>query len=110
VFRRLGRPAFVQAMLGTDEHSGFVAFIPRNVRSATTYTVAVPPGNAAAKIGISSPRLGIVASKIVGAVDLPFELTEDGLIVDMRKLRPVVEQKAFAESVLLKREHMVAAE
>lgn len=105
VFEKMGSPGFLRVLLGDGEHSGYVALIPRQVPGKNTYSL-VPSGRCW-KFAISARKIGVTAGKRPGR-SMPFEITDDGLVVDLRSVRTVVRQ--HHETVLIKRENMVAAE
>lgn len=85
IFTKLGTPNFLRVMIGTGEHKGFVAIIPRNMPSTGTYTPNVGfKGRGLAKFSISAKRLTVPSE--LPATELPYEITEDGLVVDIRPL------------------------
>ncbi len=98
IFKKLGAPNFLRVMIGSGEHQGFVAIIPRNMPSSGTYKPNVGfNGRGLAKFSISAKRLTVPAE--VPATDLPYETTDDGLIVDLRQLgksKPAFATKAAA--------------
>lgn len=83
--KKLGSPMFISVLIGSGEHAGFVAFIPRNTQSSSAYKVSRATGKAV-RFGISPKRLGVNLTP-TGPRSLPFEITSDGLIVDTRQLR-----------------------
>lgn len=86
IFTKIGAPNFLRVMIGTGEHKGFVAIVPRNMPSTGTYKPNVGfNGRGLAKISISAKRLTVPTD--TPATELPYEITEDGVIVDLRPLR-----------------------
>ena len=86
IAKKIGDPIFINILLGSGEHSGYVAFIPRNVRGPASYKVCRQASRPTARFSIHPKKLGVVARKIAPTI-LPHEITEDGLIVDIRPLR-----------------------
>lgn len=89
LYKKIGSPAFVKVMLGSGEHSGFVALIPRNMPAGAYKVTKTSAGSAQMKLSITASRLGLLRDKRP-TMHLPHEITEDGLIVDLRPIRPVV--------------------
>jgi hypothetical protein len=85
IYKKLGSPTYFKLMLGTGAHSGFVALIPRNMPSASSYKIN---GNnkSSFEIAVSPKKIGITSDRR-GLTPVPFEITEDGLILDIRPLR-----------------------
>jgi hypothetical protein len=81
VLKRLGNPSFLSRLVGSGEHAGMVCFLPKQM-----------PGKATAKLtGIASGKSKQISfpCRLIGLEKLsrssrpvPFEITEDGLIVD----------------------------
>lgn len=86
---KIGNPMFINCLIGSGEHSGFVALIPRNVRGAASYKLNRQASRTTARFSIHPKKIGVVARQIA-PLKLPFEITEDGLIVDIRPLRQPV--------------------
>lgn len=106
IYTRLGAPTFFKIMRGSGEHDGFIALVPRNVKSDATYKVHVGfNGRGLAKISVSANRIGVRKD---AAGSLPFEITEDGLIVDVRSMRASPAFKIAAEQQDINR-HMATA-
>lgn len=86
IFKKVGEPMFFNVLIGTGEHSGFIALIPRNTKGASSYKPIRPSSKSLAKFSISAKKLGLV-SKAIGIIPLPFEITSDGIIADIRPAR-----------------------
>ncbi|PBB75176.1 hypothetical protein CK227_10310 [Mesorhizobium sp. WSM4308] len=87
VYKKVGEPMFFNIMLGSGEHSGFIALIPRNSKGASSYKAfSTSPTGKACVISISAKKLGLV-SKAIATTKLPFEITSDGIIADIRPAR-----------------------
>lgn len=106
IFQKIGAPRFLSVLLGSDEHSGYLAFVPKSMPSGSTYKVFLPEkGRGSARIGISSKKVGIRLDNLTGTHALPFEITDDGLVIDLRHVRSAAAPRSAAYSQL-----MVAAE
>lgn len=85
IYKRLGSPAFFKVMIGTREHSGFIAVIPRNMPGTGTYKVH-NNNKSSFEVAISPKKIGILSdNRPLTAV--PFEITEDGVVIDIKPLR-----------------------
>lgn len=107
VVQRLGNPPYVKVMLGSGEHSGFIALIPRNMPGETSYKMLKNGGQSGhtKRLAIYAKKIGLVIEK-TPVTTVPFEITEDGLIVD---LRPLQKHRASRPSLALN-SALVAAE
>lgn len=87
--KAIGSPTYLNVLVGAGEHSGYLALVPSATQTHSSYAVAKNnPKSRAVKIGISPKKIGVVTTLLEkGGADLPFEITEDGLIVDLRGLR-----------------------
>lgn len=86
IYRKLGAPMFLNVLIGSGEHSGFIAMIPRNTRGSASYKMTTGKGCVTPRFSIHPKKIGVVP-RMVEATKIPFEITEDGLIVDIRVLR-----------------------
>jgi hypothetical protein len=80
LFKQLGEPKFVKMLRGDGEHEGMVAMMPIRAKVANAYTM----NKANRSISISPKRFGVEyrgKAKVV-----PHEVTEDGLVIDLRGL------------------------
>lgn len=98
VYARLGSPAYFYVMVGTGEHSGYIALRPRGGKTSSSLKVVTSgsnningSNNIAVKLTVSVNKVGVDADKIGKPVTLPFEVTQDGLVVDLRGIRPAKE-------------------
>jgi hypothetical protein len=91
IYQKLGNPAYFHIMVGSGEHSGFAALLPRGGKTGASLKVNIPTSAVGAvKVAASGNKLGVVTDKIAKPVALPFEVKDEGLIVDLRGIRPVV--------------------
>lgn len=85
VFTRVGSPMFFKVAVGTGQHEGLVALMPTNMKTASAYRVAVSHnGKGQASIGMSPKTISVKGS---GNVEVPFEITDAGIAIDVRALR-----------------------
>lgn len=90
IVEKMGSPSFVRVLVGTGQHAGKIAVIPRHMKS--DQSVIFRPGNPnsqAFMFTVGSTRLGIATANR-STITLSHEITDDGLVVDVRPLmKPV---------------------
>lgn len=79
ILAKLGEPMFFRAAVGSGKHAGFIALIPARAKSGNTYKVNPRMGC----IGISPKAIGIARSTFKTTA-VPHEITDDGLVLDIR--------------------------
>ncbi len=82
IFEKLGKPLAAKVMIVSGEHSCFIAILPKAVAVNGCYSIH----KRERKFSISLARIGLIKGKR-SAVRVPHEITEDGLIIDIRPLR-----------------------
>ena len=82
IFEKLKSPAAIKVMIGSGENSGFIALIPKEIAVNGCYTVLKNHR----KFAILATKIGLVKGTRP-TVHVPHEITEDGLILDLRPLR-----------------------
>jgi hypothetical protein len=87
IYEQIGAPPFARLLLGSGEHAGLVAVVPQTMASDASYKfIRMNPAAKQYKVTVASAKIGIPRAKRQ-TTSLPFEITEDGLIVDLRQLR-----------------------
>ena len=87
--RKMGAPSFVSVLVGDGEHTGRIAIIPKHMKTDKTVRAAAPKNSSAVNILVSAGRVGVSKARR-GTVTLSHDITDDGLIVDIRPLmKPV---------------------
>jgi len=81
LYRKLGRPDFVKVLAGSGDDEGKVAIVKVGTRTQNAYTM----NEKTRSVSFSVNRIGMTASDFP-VTYLPFELTEQGLVVDMTML------------------------
>lgn len=87
--RKMGSPAFASVLLGDGEHAGRIAIVPKVMKTTKTVRVAKQKGGASVDLCVGAGRIGVNGAKR-RAITLSHDITDDGLIVDIRPLmKPV---------------------
>lgn len=81
LFAKLGEPKFVKVMTGEGDHAGMVAIVPIKTKLANAYTM----NQTNRSISLSPKKLGVKYKG--GSLRVPHELTEDGLVIDLRSVK-----------------------
>lgn len=79
LLREMGNPVFCRVLKGTGKHAGMVAIVPRSVKGKDGYKLS--PLNV---ISISSHFIDLPSS--LSTVRPPYEMTDDGLVIDLKAI------------------------
>ena len=80
IMDRLGNPMFFRVAVGTGQHSGLVALIPTRAKSPNAYCIHATNGT----VSVTASKIGnLTAEK---TIKIPHEITDDGLVVDVRPI------------------------
>lgn len=85
IYEKLKSPAAIKVMIGSGENSGFIALIPKEIAVNGCYALHKKER----KLAISASKIGVVKGTRP-TVHVSHEITEDGLIIDIRPLRQPV--------------------
>lgn len=94
IHAKMGSPSFCRVMVGTGEHFGRIAVLPSGMKTDDTRKFTYQPNGKSPTFTVGAKRIG-VSKGARKTVHLPHEITEDGLIIDIRPLmKPVAVQTA----------------
>lgn len=86
LMKQIGDKPFAKLLLGSGEHDGLFAVIPQQDKTKNAYRFGRYGKMRGSRLAVGLGTLRLPAVKIK-PVNLPFEITEDGLVIDIRKLR-----------------------
>jgi hypothetical protein len=95
IYEKMGAPAFCRVMVGTDDHTGRIAVLPRAMKTAETRALKLLKGNKSPIFDVGAKRIGVNTTPRK-TITLPHEISEHGLIIDVRPLMKPVASVAAA--------------
>lgn len=81
--KKVGEPMFFNLLIGSGEHSGFIALVPRNSKGSASYKINRV--GKCATVTVSARKIGLLPSTF--SCEVPYEITADGVVFDIRPAR-----------------------
>lgn len=96
IYKLMGSPLFCRVLNGTEEHKGRIAVLPRSMKTPDTRPIrATGPASKSPTIQLGARRIGVTPAPRK-TITLPHEISENGLLIDVRPLMKPVASVAAA--------------